>query len=419
MIVQKNGGVLKKFLSSLLIALCFGVAFTPAYAATVSCDNLFDVDNPLLTGINVGNVNSYSARIENNAVYNGGAIGLAGGTGITIPVSAGEYTFSFVLNGETANYEIRAVNLNEPNDNIFKTSTVIQQGQSLSLGNNSITFTMPTGYTHVCLLVYSATQYGSWETNVMLERGSTATSYVPYNPLCATCDGTVKQSPNLADVPDITDIGSYNVVSSVLAQTVAGLEVGKTYTLSADYMARFSSGARFIRFVDSSNNAVFDTAVMANQNGDRTRSSFTMTQAMKNIKNAWIYTGNGGTKWNDTGYLKNIQIEEGTTATPYHPYGTTYCEHLIKVATTAYNNNAFSSVQTALNNTIATIKTVVADTINQAAAVQQIASGKQTRPSSECPTGKTCLLIEDANGEPHWYEIITEYIPPEPEPAEE
>ncbi len=88
---------------------------------------------------------------------------------------------------------------------------------------------------------------------------------------------------------------------------------------------------------------------------------------------------------------------------------------LIKIATTKYNDTAFSSVQTVLNTAISTIKSVVTNTINQTAAVATLQSTKQTRPNEECPTGKTCLLVEDMNGRPHWYEIITEYIPPEPE----
>ena len=42
---------------------------------------------------------------------------------------------------------------------------------------------------------------------------------------------------------------------------------------------------------------------------------------------------------------------------------------------------------------------------------------KQTRPNDiaddneKCPAGKKCLLVEDASGIPHWYEIVTSILP--------
>jgi len=84
----------------------------------------------------------------------------------------------------------------------------------------------------------------------------------------------------------------------------------------------------------------------------------------------------------------------------------------IKIATTAYNTAKFSSVVTALNNAVDTIKTVVSNTINQATAVANLQSGKQTMPDSTatngtCPNYKQCLLVEDESGTPHWY-VITD-----------
>ncbi len=84
----------------------------------------------------------------------------------------------------------------------------------------------------------------------------------------------------------------------------------------------------------------------------------------------------------------------------------------IKIATTAYNNNAFSPVQTALNTAIDNIKDVVSNTINQATAVANLQSGKQTMPDSTatngtCPNYRQCLLVEDESGTPHWY-VITD-----------
>ena len=61
---------------------------------------------------------------------------------------------------------------------------------------------------------------------------------------------------------------------------------------------------------------------------------------------------------------------------------------------------------TDLNSTIATIRSVVTNTINQTKAIADLQAKKQTRPDEQCPAGKKCLLVEDNNGTPHWYEII-------------
>jgi len=78
----------------------------------------------------------------------------------------------------------------------------------------------------------------------------------------------------------------------------------------------------------------------------------------------------------------------------------------IKIATTAYNSARFSPVVTELNDTIATIRSVVTNTINQTNAIADLQATKQTRPDENCPAGKKCLLVEDNDGQPHWYEII-------------
>ena len=85
---------------------------------------------------------------------------------------------------------------------------------------------------------------------------------------------------------------------------------------------------------------------------------------------------------------------------------TTYCITPIKIATTAYNSARFSPVVTELNDTIATIRSVVTNTINQTKAIADLQATKQTRPDETCPAGKKCLLVEDDAGQPHWYEII-------------
>ena len=78
----------------------------------------------------------------------------------------------------------------------------------------------------------------------------------------------------------------------------------------------------------------------------------------------------------------------------------------IRIATTTYNTAQFNPVVTDLNSTIATIRSVVTNTINQTKAIADLQAKKQTRPDEQCPAGKKCLLVEDNDGVPHWYEII-------------
>jgi hypothetical protein len=81
-------------------------------------------------------------------------------------------------------------------------------------------------------------------------------------------------------------------------------------------------------------------------------------------------------------------------------------ENPIRIATTAYNTARFSPVVNDLNTTVATIRDVVTNTINQTKAIADLQAKKQTRPGTDCPAGKKCLLVEDNDGVPHWFEIV-------------
>ncbi|MBR6751871.1 MAG: hypothetical protein IKL95_01200 [Alphaproteobacteria bacterium] len=87
----------------------------------------------------------------------------------------------------------------------------------------------------------------------------------------------------------------------------------------------------------------------------------------------------------------------------------------IKIATTKYNETKFSPLNTALQNAISVVDSVVSNTITQAGRIATLQAQKQTRPNDiaddneKCPAGKKCLLVEDASGTPHWYEIVEQY----------
>ena len=90
------------------------------------------------------------------------------------------------------------------------------------------------------------------------------------------------------------------------------------------------------------------------------------------------------------------------------------CE-TIKIATTRYNERQFAPVETRLDAAVAAVDTVVTQTMSQAQQIDQIATNKQTRPDETCPPFKKCLLVEDEDGTPHWYEIydpINDFLRP-------
>ena len=122
------------------------------------------------------------------------------------------------------------------------------------------------------------------------------------------------------------------------------------------------------------------------------------------------------------------QYAAGTPVTIYYPLAeettedwteSQYCNanEPIKIATTKYNETAFSPLNTALQNAISVVDTVVSNTITQAGRIATLQAQKQTRPndiaddSEKCPAGKKCLLVEDASGIPHWYEIVETLLP--------
>ena len=122
---------------------------------------------------------------------------------------------------------------------------------------------------------------------------------------------------------------------------------------------------------------------------------------MLGIAHAWA-EGEGGTVVPtdpEPGEQSGESVESNESADP------------IKIATTAYNTAAFAPVEAALESAVTTIKDVVANTIVQADAIQNLQDTKQTMPDASgtngtCPRFRQCLLIETANGTPEWYPII-------------
>ena len=150
------------------------------------------------------------------------------------------------------------------------------------------------------------------------------------------------------------------------------------------------------------------------------------TAATGNVKMAMFTSGNGTEliliHWDEKTTLAawqnwlEDQYAAGTPVIIYYPLatpveedwdgGATYCETPIKIATTKYNESAFGPLNTALANAISVVDTVVSNTITQAGRIATLQAQKQTRPANDtCPAYKQCLLVEDEQGVPHWYEI--------------
>ena len=108
---------------------------------------------------------------------------------------------------------------------------------------------------------------------------------------------------------------------------------------------------------------------------------------------------------------QNLMLEIGEAASAY--VAPTKC--VGKIATTARSEAAFERTKFVQNVAMRTIAHVVEKTINQANAIGELSGAKQTRPADDytdsentenCPAGHQCLLVEDENGDPHWYKIF-------------
>ena len=78
----------------------------------------------------------------------------------------------------------------------------------------------------------------------------------------------------------------------------------------------------------------------------------------------------------------------------------------IKIATTRYNEQQFTQVETDLDAARTVINDLITQMQTNAVNVSKLAVEKQTRPNADCPAGKNCLLVTDPNGAENWYEIV-------------
>ena len=431
---------MKKFLSSLLLALTVIVTAAPARAYN-RC-NLFDSYYLLQANGWTENDGEFSGNI--------GSLFTKWFTNGTIPVNSEpdtRYTLSYDIKMNDTAYGGRFRIMYSDG-----TYTDCYTYQSVDKPNYvHVTQVTPADKTVTGIkFAYTGGNGQVYLKNVQLEKGSTATSYVPYNPLCATCQGIVKNYESavgtvvqngtptptnpveptfyqqgdmilrkVGDYADSYDATTGKITRRVGVKVLNGTEewgavnagAGRYFLHRAFGLYDYGAGA----FVD----------IMCNTFRPNSGAATTSTLGIafyKNSVNEEIpqlrITYPEITTIDDFKSYLAQQYSAGTPVTVYYPLATlveetvtstTYCADTIKIATTAYNSARFSPVVTDLNSAVATIREIVTKTINQTAAIASLQADKQTRPEEQCPAGKKCLLVEtEENGVivPHWFPII-------------
>lgn len=298
-----------------------------------------------------------------------------------------------------------------------------------------------------------------WAANediVQFERGTTATEYVPYNPNCiefeyTSATGTVSQNGTptpdnpidpifyqqgnmiLRAVGDVAD--SYDATTGKITRRIGVKVFNGTEALT------MFNGNGYIKS-DASNVAFVLPTSSESKGGGGISNRLQFASAAASIwstigyPNYWTLNNRNQLHMNFANevlgitdytqetqssviakaqaYLKS-QYDAGTPYVFYYTLATpveedwtetSYRSLSIKIATTKYNETKFSPLNTALQNAISVVDTVVSNTITQAGRIATLQTQKQTRPDESCPAGKKCLLVEDASGIPHWYEIV-------------
>ncbi len=424
------GNAVKTFFSSLLIV--FATLFAaPAYADD-ACKNLFDVSSVPVTYWN----------IDGNTITN--AIG-TGRTTVSLHIQIQESSGVRVVSDTQAIAGKRSLRFTLGND---ATKIYIKfNGKDADLILKPWTDITDTkfeaGETYVMsydVLSADASVVGGFQIkNVQIEQGSTATSYVPYNPLCATCDGTIVNYTTVTEnkVPAGVQNGTpspdnpiepvfYKQGDMVLRKVgnYADSYDATTGKITRRVGMKVLDGTETFWSIPASNQrSIPKSAIGYPASGVNALICSHYPVGSSTIQNTYYIGGSYinfivGETYTTMDAWKNYlaqQYAAGTPVTVYYPLetettediGTTYCAPNIKIATTAYNAARFNPVKTDLNSAVATIREIVTKTINQTAAIASLQADKQTRPEDACPAG--CLLVEtEENGVivPHWFPII-------------
>ena len=408
-----------KFFCAAFLCVILSAFATPAHADN-SCRNLFDPSTAEL-----GDISSETGVISSSVQYR-----IVSGF---IPVTPGEtYTASGkIYNTGAGLHDVMIIRAYYDSGQRF-----IADSRTMS----DATFTIPSGVSYV-RVEYWTGENGTAviaQSQLQFEQGSTATAYTPYNPLCATCDGTignytsatgtVSQSGTptpdnpieptfykqgnmilrkVGDYADSYDATTGKITRRVGVKVLDGTESWSYYSVQQGNMFRISIAGGVLN--DKGVLGVLCNSYEVVVSGSRAND--TLSGTTKN----YDFINNNYTTLEDWKAYIAQQYAAGTPVTVWYPLETettedwtetSYCETPIKIATTKYNESAFGPLNTALANAISVVDSVVSNTITQAASIATLQAQKQTRPANDtCPAYKQCLLVEDEQGVPHWYEI--------------
>ena len=434
---------MRKILSAALALVCIWFA-TPSWGA--NC-NLFHLEPQTLNGVTL-TIRDDGAYVLNGTCNSNGnfLLGLQS-------LGAGTYTLAVIDREPNPDMTGTQVQAYSPSD--LNTNMVIK----MSDGANYVTRTFDTDYNDVQyrIRVQAGITYDNYVIKPMFVKGATVpTAYTPYNPLCATCDGTIVNyvsatgtvSQSGTPTPDNPIYPTFYTQGNMVLRKVGN--VADSYDASTgkitrrvgvavlDGTERWGAHASNAGWFQLSSD-IFPTDV----NTDALSTHYRQyTHNPSSMANQDILFGRPDSStgrvvirdainFPDVGLADDFkswlaqQYAAGTPVTVYYPLKTettedwpaSYCETPIKIATTKYNETAFGPLNTALANAISVVDTVVSNTITQAGRIATLQTQKQTRPNDiaddneKCPAGKKCLLVEDASGIPHWYEIVTGRLP--------
>ncbi len=320
--------------------------------------------------------------------------------------------------GET--YTIRRVDGSGAVLRIAASSTdTLTAGQSLqriyvgSRDETVKTFSVPDGYPYVLIYVYntngmSITPKQAIDGFMIVKGSEIPDEYIPYDVAC------INRCKNLFDKAQTPYNSGTYISSATVGQTGFSTDVNTNYNVyrveiqpSTTYTFGLIKANSPKWVVTDANNVVLDTGA---NNGGEAGTSITITTGATAKYLYLSVSVNEKYKCIDI-----LQLEQGDVATEYVPYNAACHNNKITIATTKYNETKFSPLNTALANAISVVDSVVSNTITQAGRIATLQAQKQTRPNDiaddneKCPAGKKCLLVEDASGVPHWYEIVERY----------
>lgn len=208
-------------------------------------------------------------------------------------------------------------------------STIIA-GMGENTTNKYYTFTTPSNAYFMRFRIGSATYVKTYTTDyeIQIERGNKATSYSPYFTPIELCkigdyqDKIAKSTgKNLFDYQNVNNLAIGNGViiesSNYRGYTIPNAN-GKTYTISRKNTTENNRFRIAFTIEEPANNVAFYDAsgTHSSINADSlTETTFTVPS---NYNYAFIYLSNNGETIDES---LEIQIEKGTQATSYEPYG--------------------------------------------------------------------------------------------------